>query len=248
MSAGRLLGRIDPQRVCMMELPPAPDALLAVLRAIDGPCELVSDALDDLGFDSVIASSELRPTIIGATMVGPAITLRNRALAVDPFIAAREGHANRQTDFEAHALTRPGDVLVIEGCPGMSSLGGISATMGKRQGGLGAVIDGGIRDVRHSRGIGYPVWCRETTSRTGRWRQETVEINGPVTVAGVRVDPGDIICADDSGVCVIPLALLGQVVTLVRRRLETDRESLEFLASDRPLNEFPRPDAARFRE
>ncbi len=247
MSA-RLLGRIDPARVRRFDLPAAPPDLLAELRALEGPGELVSDALDDLGFDGVIASSTLRPTIGGAVMVGPALTLRNEALEGDPFLAAREGRVNRQADFEAHALTRPGDVLVIEGCPGMSSLGGISATMGKRQGGLGAVIDGGIRDVAHSRAIGYPVWSRETTARTGRWRQETAEINGEVSIAGIRVRPGDLICADSSAVCVVPLELLAPLMVLVRKRLITDRESLEFLASDRPLAEFPRPDAAAFRE
>ena len=40
----------------------------------------------------------------------------------------------------------------------VSSLGGISATIGKRQGELGAIVDGGARDVDHSRGIGYPIW------------------------------------------------------------------------------------------
>lgn len=242
------MGRIDPARIRMLTLPDAPQGVIAALRGIDGPCELVSDALDDLGFDGVIAASVLRPTITGTTMVGPAITLRNKALATDPFTAAREGHRNRQADFEAHNLTRPGDVLVIEGGQRISNLGGISATMGKRQGGLGAVIDGGIRDVRHSRGIGYPVWCSDLTARTGRWRQETVEINGPVTIRGVPVHPGDIICADDSAVCVIPLALAEEVVRRVLRRVDTDAASLAFLDSGRPLSAFPRPDAASFRE
>jgi len=242
------MGRIDPARILLHDLPATPERVIASLSGIDGPCELVSDALDDLGFDGVIAGSVLRPTIAGATMVGPAITLRNRLLKVDPFTAAREGHVNRQADFEAHNLTRPGDVLVIEGGQGISNLGGISATMGKRQGGLGAVIDGGIRDVRHSRGIGYPVWCSDITARTGRWRQETVEINGPVTIRGIAVHPGDIICADDSAVCIIPLALAAEVTRRVLKRVVTDKASLDFLASDRPLREFPRPDAKSFRE
>lgn len=242
------MGRIDPARVRRFDLPAPPPGVLDALRAVEGLGELVSDALDDLGFDGVIAASTLRPTIAGARMVGPAITLRNAPLEDDPFVAAREGRLNLQADFEAHALTRPGDVLVIEGGRDISNLGGISATMGKRQGGLGAVIEGGIRDVAHSRAIGYPVWCRDLTARTGRWRQETVEINGPVTIAGVPVRPGDIICADESAVCVVPIALAEAVVTAVARRAATDAESLAFLASGRPLHEFPVPDAAAFRE
>jgi 4-hydroxy-4-methyl-2-oxoglutarate aldolase len=242
----QLMGRIDSSRIRRFDLPAAPDGVIEALRAIDGPCELVSDALDDLGFDGVI--SALRPTIMATAVVGPAITLRNRPLPIDAFTAARQGHPNRQADFEAHNLTRPGDILVIEGGQDISNLGGISATMAKRQGGLGAVIDGAIRDVRHSRAIDYPVWCSGLTARTGRWRQETVEINGPVTIRGVPVHPGDIICADDSAVCVIPLALAEEVVRRVLKRERSDAESLAFLQSGRPLSEFPKPDAARFRE
>lgn len=242
----QLMGRIDPSRIRRFELPAPPGGVLAALRGIEGPSELVSDALDDLGFDGVI--SALRPTITGAQMIGPAITLRNQPLTVDAFTAAREGHPNRQADFEAHNLTRPGDILVIEGGQDISNLGGISATMGQRQGGLGAVIDGAIRDVRHSRAISYPVWCSGLTARTGRWRQETVEINGSVTLRGVPVHPGDIICADDSAVCIIPLALAEEVTRRVLAREKSDAASLAFLASGRPLSEFPRPDAAAFRE
>lgn len=242
----QLMGRIDPARIRRFDLPAPPDGVLAALRSIEGRCELVSDALDDLGFDGVI--SALRPTITGVQMIGPAITLRNQPLTVDAFTAAREGHPNRQADFEAHNLTRPGDILVIEGGQDISNLGGISATMGQRQGGLGAVIDGAIRDVRHSRAIGYPVWCSGLTARTGRWRQETVEINGPVTLRGVPVHPGDIICADDSAVCIIPLGLAEEVTRRVLAREKSDAASLAFLESGRPLSEFPRPDAAAFRE
>lgn len=242
------MGRIDPMLIRLYDLPPAPAGVVEMLSAIDGPCELVSDALDDLGFDGVIAGSVLRSTIAGRSIVGPAITLRNRPLEIDPFEAAREGHRNRQADFEAHNLTRPGDILVIEGGQGISNLGGISATMAKRQGGLGAIIDGGTRDVGHSRMIGYPVWCSGHTPRTGRWRQETVEINGPVTIRGVAVNPGDIICADDSGVCVIPLHLAQEVASRVAKRVVTDQASLDFLASGRPLSDFPRPDPVKYRE
>lgn len=242
----QLMGRIDPARIRRFDLPAPPDGVLEALRGIEGPCELVSDALDDLGFDGVI--SALRPTIASVQMIGPAITLRNQPLTVDAFTAAREGHPNRQADFEAHNLTRPGDILVIEGGQDISNLGGISATMGQRQGGLGAVIDGAIRDVRHSRTIGYPVWCSGLTARTGRWRQETVEINGPVILRGVPVHPGDIICADDSAVCVIPLSLATEVTHRVLAREKSDAASLAFLESGRPLSEFPRPDAEAFRE
>lgn len=244
----KTMGRIDLDRVTLFELPKADPAILAQLREIKGITELVSDAMDDLGLEGVIGSSDLKPTIADRCIVGPALTLRNVPLDISPFEAATSGHRNKQADFEAHNLTRPGDILVIEGAAGVSNIGGISATMAKRQGSLGTVVDGGIRDVATSRDIGHPIWCRDITAMTGRWRQETAEINGPIRIFGVPVRPGDIICADDSAVCVVPLETLPEIAARVLRRVETDDEYLAFLASGRPLSDLPRPDPKQFRE
>ena len=96
-----------------------------------------------------------------------------------------------------------GDVLVIEGVPGVSNMGGMMASIAVRQGLIGAVVDGGVRDVEHSRSIGYPVWSSEVTPITGKWRAVTVEVNGPVVIAGVTVHSGDLVIADDTGVCFV---------------------------------------------
>ena len=121
-------------------------------------------------------------------------------------------------EFEAHNLALPGDVVVIDGVAGISNMGGISAQTGKRQGEAGAIVFGGVRDVAHSRSVGYPVWSTEVTPVTGKWRIETVEINGEIEVAGVRVAPGDIVLADDTGVCFIPRARAAEVLELARKK------------------------------
>jgi len=244
----RTMGRIDLSRVSRFDLPVAGSEHLAALRAIRGVTELVSDALDDLGVEGVIGSSVLRPTMVGQCVVGRALTLRNVPLDIDPFTAASGGHLNKQADFEAHNLTQPGDILVVQGGRDVSNMGGISATMAKRQGSPATVIDGGIRDLATSREIGHPIWCRDTTAKTGRWRQETAEINGDVVICGIKVQPGDIVCADDSAVCVIPLSLLAEVTRRVVKRNETDGEYLAFVESGQPLRDLPRPDPKKYRE
>ena len=104
-------------------------------------------------------------------------------------------------EFEAHNLAEDGDVLVIDGVSGMSNMGGISAQTGKRQGERGAIVMGGVRDVAAFARVGYPIWSTEITPVTGKWRLQTVEINGTVKIGGVRVEPGDLVVADDTGVC-----------------------------------------------
>jgi regulator of RNase E activity RraA len=165
----------------------------------------VSDAMDELGIAGAVPAATLQPMITGARLCGPALTVRNIMQAVPPTLGAME-RKSKQADLEAHNIAEPGDVLVVEGVAGISSLGGNSATLGKRQGEAGAIVDGGTRDVATAQRIGYPVWARGVSLMTGKWRLETVAINGPVQIAGVPVFPGDLVVADDNGVCFVPRA------------------------------------------
>ena len=107
-------------------------------------------------------------------------------------------------EIEAHNLAEPGDVLVVQGVDQVSNMGGMSATIGHRQGQIGAIVDGAVRDVDHGRGSGYAIWSRSVSPVTGKWRVKTVAVNKPVTICGVAVNPGDLVLADETGVCFIP--------------------------------------------
>ena len=107
-------------------------------------------------------------------------------------------------EIEAHNLAEPGDVLVLQGVDQVSNMGGMSASIGYRQGQIGAIVDGAVRDVDHSRGSGYAIWSRSVSPLTGKWRVKTVAVNKPVTICGVTVNPGDLVLADETGVCFIP--------------------------------------------
>lgn len=61
-----------------------------------------------------------------------------------------------------------------------------------------------MRDVGEIRKYGVPTWCRGATPKTGKCRIEAMEINGPVVLAGIQINPGDLIIADDSGICAVP--------------------------------------------
>src|SRR6202161_4098705 len=88
----------------------------------------------------------------------------------------------------------------------------------------------GVRDVRHSRSIGYPVWASEITPVTGKWRLETVEINGAIEMGEVRVNPGDLVIADDTGVCFIPRDAIMEVLELCERKKNAEDTRIEAIA------------------
>jgi 4-hydroxy-4-methyl-2-oxoglutarate aldolase len=213
----KLTGKIAHERIRMMEVPRPPAGLIDGFRALGEASGIVSDVMDELGIMGVVGASVLQPTISGLCIVGSALTVRNIVQREHVYEAARR-HVNKMAEFEAHNLALPGDVIVIDGVAGISNMGGISAQTGKRQGEAGAIVFGGVRDIAHSRGVGYPVWATEVTPVTGKWRIETVEINGDVVVAGIRVAPGDIVFADDTGVCFIPRARAAEVFALAKQK------------------------------
>ena len=181
------------------------------LGAIDDLSSTVSDVLDQMGLVGAVCASTLRPTLPGGRIIGTAITVRNQGQRVSP-LANANGLQWKMAEIAAIADAQSGDVLLIEGVADVSNMGGLIAAMAKRQGILGAVVDGAIRDVAHQRKIGFPVWSRHVSPITGKWRCITREINGIVTLGGVSVAAGDLVVADETGVCFVPADKVTEVV------------------------------------
>ncbi len=221
MAEKKLTGKIVRERIRLMETPRPPHGIIEGYRALGDASGIISDVMDELGITGVVGASVLKPTIVGSCIVGPALTVRNIVQREHVYEAARR-HVNKMAEFEAHNLALPGDVIVIDGVAAISNMGGISAQTGKRQGEAGAVVFGGVRDIAHSRRVGYPIWATEFTPITGKWRIETVEINGEVVLAGIRVVPGDIVFADDTGVCFIPIARAQEVLALSKQKCASE--------------------------
>jgi regulator of RNase E activity RraA len=238
MAERKLTGKINRERIRLMETPRPPDGLIEGYRALGDASGIVSDVMDELGITGVIGASVLKPTIAGACIVGPALTVRNIVQREHVYETARH-HVNKMAEFEAHNLACPGDIVVIDGVAGISNMGGISAQTAKRQGEAGAVVFGGVRDISHSRRVGYPVWATEITPVTGKWRIETVEINGEIVVAGVRVSPGDIVLADDTGVCFIPAERAAEVLAAAQRKAALEEKKCQAIDAGVPVASLP---------
>lgn len=197
----------------------------------------VSDVLDDLGVVGAISASVLRPTVPGARIIGSALTLRHDPIRYQPVIPANT-HVTQMAEVEAHNLAEPGDVLVIQGVPLVSGIGGISATIGKRQGEIGAVVDGGVRDVAYQRSIDFPVWSTSVSPVTGKWRVATTEVGGAVRIQGILVNAGDLVIADDTGICFVPADMAADVLMRCREIVEKETTTHQSIASGMPVDEI----------
>ena len=225
------LGKLKPAAIGMMELPRLEAKILEGFRALGDLTGTTSDALDECDIAGAVPASLLRPTDPRARLVGQAITVLNR-------VVSERRKVSGLAEIEAHHLAEPGDVLVIQGVPHISSMGGVSATIGKRQGEAGAIVDGAVRDIDHSRAIGYPIWSASVSPITGKWRIETMAVNDPVHIAGIEVRPGDLVTADECGVCFVPFARAAEVLAVAERLSASEARRLKALADGISLAEF----------
>lgn len=212
----KTLGKLPRSAFGTLEIPRLGADVVAAFAALVDLTGTVSDAMDKLGLFAALPASTLAPTLPGKRIVGHAITVRNVERQQSVHTAAVEG-INRMGETEAYNLARPGDVIVIEGIVGCSNMGGQSATIAHRQGCAGAIIDGSYRDPDASRSLGFPIWARGVTQITGKWRLETVEVNGRVRICNVSVDAGDLVLADDAGVVFVPKAHAAAVLAEARK-------------------------------
>ena len=226
------LGRLDARAFGPMELPRLDRAILDGFRALGDLTGTTSDAMDECRINGVVPGSTLRPTDAKARVVGQAVTVLNQK---------REGSERKTSglgEIEAHNLAEAGDVLVIQGIGGVSSMGGVSASVGKRQGEAGAIVDGAVRDIDHSRKIGYPIWSSSVSPVTGKWRIQTVAINRPVSICGISVSPGDLVIADEVGVCFVPFERAAEVLAVAQRLTKREDDRLAKLDAGMPLKEW----------
>ena len=102
----------------------------------------------------------------------------------------------------------PGSVVVLDngGRENATVWGDILTWVATRRGIAGTVIDGACRDTRLARELGYPIFSRSYSMRTGKDRVQVEAVNGIVNIGDARVAPGDLLRGDADGVLVIPRA------------------------------------------
>lgn len=238
--APRLPGTVPAERIATVSVRRHAPSLVAPLLTLPDLCSAVADTLDELGTGSVIPGHLLNRAAGGGRVCGPAITLRYVAVGGDVSANRAAGRGLLIGDRDLYGLAQPGDIAVMDASAAHDTavLGGLSARWADLAGLAACVVDGTVRDTDTLREVGLPVWSAGRNPACGRYRIEAVELNGPVSLFGRTVRPGDYLVADDDGVCVIPHDDVPVVVERCLASARAEHELTELLASGRRLEEI----------
>ena len=209
---------------------PSTQSLIEGFRLVE--VASVADAMEQLYGQRAYMSHDMRP-VFTTKFAGPAVTV---SLKKEEH---KEGPPASQGMLDAIDAAAAGSVYVIVLPDGadIAGIGGLMATAMKYRGLTGAVIDGAVRDTPQIRRIQFPVYSRGVSPATSINHYRFVAANVPVTCAGVRVTPGDIIVADEDGVAVVPRAKAAEVLKKAQELDDTEHRMYPFIEKFKSIRE-----------
>jgi regulator of RNase E activity RraA len=182
----------------------------------------ISDALDSAGLPPAVTG--LAPLSVARRIAGRVVTVK---LGPDKPIAGSVRHLGTA----AIEAAEPGDVIVLEHSSGVecAGWGGVLSAGAQLMQVAGVVIDGPARDIDEARELDFPVYGRTAVARTARGRVYEQAYDCPIEIAGVRVEPGDFVLADSTGVVFVPADRVEDIVTRAERIAAKERLMVEAL-------------------
>jgi 4-hydroxy-4-methyl-2-oxoglutarate aldolase len=209
---------------------PAGDPLVEGFRLVE--VASVADALEQLYGQRAYMAHDMRP-LFKTKFAGPAVTVLMKKGE------HKEGSAASQGMLDAIDAAAPGSVYVLVMDDGLdvAGIGGLMATAMKVRGLAGAVLDAGVRDLPQIHRLQFPVYSRGITPATSINHFRFAGMNVPVTCAGVRVNAGDIISADEDGVVAVPRAKAAEVLKKAQELDDTEHKMYPFIEKFKSIKE-----------
>ena len=179
---------------------------------------MVTAHLSDNMNRMVAGGAALRPMHKGGKLYGPALTVK-----VTP--------GDNLMVHKAIDIAAPGDVIVVDagGVLTTAIIGDIMSSLAERRGIAGLVINGAIRDAAEIAARRFPVYACGITHR-GPYKNGPGEINVPLALDGMVVQPGDIVVGDADGVVAVPLAHAEAILALAKAQLAKETATLKSIA------------------